>query len=495
MVGFQLASLVKKNTFHLCASFLQCLCCIDPFYAALAGFSYQSWHWGLIMFGLAMFVKMKVLLYAPPLLLLLLKVLNISGVILALLRAREVSFHLELTTPVYPIKDVFEQRTNEVASMLPWVKSVKVTMLAQLTRPISNIMAVSRRKGGVEKSTTTINRAYTLAGMGAGVGIFDADVDGPNLPTMVSPEHRLLEMNPMCLGVKLVSFGFAGKSREVMQGPMVSGDSWKDDCVGTLSNSQSLRASTHLERTKTIFGHGALGASVGTDLSSTAPGKGKDRTGMKWDIDQRGSKYMVVRKLHANAKSILDHSKFSWDDTTGSITAKGDMWNLEYIFTAVTQKQGMGNLDDPECSSYRAIKDVDPSTTEEPRFGERLIDGSCAIQKLKKISTRYFIIKSLNHHNIRLSIQEGNWATQVINEPILEEAFDNSSRVILVFSVNMSGFFQGYAHMMSSVGCRWDNVWNQGTGGNSKLGVVLAWVLVRNCDGTSALFSTSSFTG
>ncbi|KAK8584131.1 hypothetical protein V6N13_109514 [Hibiscus sabdariffa] len=58
-------------------------------------------------------------------------------------------------------------------------------------------------------------------------------------------------------------------------------------------------------------------------------------------------------------------------------------------------------------------------------------------------NTRYFIIKSLNHQNIQLSIEKGIWATQVMNEPILEEAFRNSGSVILIFSVNMSGFFQG----------------------------------------------------
>ncbi|GMH29152.1 hypothetical protein Nepgr_030995 [Nepenthes gracilis] len=142
----------------------------------------------------------------------------------------------------------------------------------------------------------------------------------------------------------------------------------------------------------------------------------------------------------------------------------------------------MWNLDDPESSSYRATEDVDPSIAEEPRFGESLIESSCVVQQMKKISTRYFIIKSLNHHNIQLSIEKGNWATQVMNKPILEEAFDNSDRVILVFSVNMNGFFQGYAQMMSSVGCRWDNVWSQGTDGNSEFGVVVAWVLVQNCD-------------
>lgn len=154
-----------------------------------------------------------------------------------------VSFQLELTTPACPVKDMFEQQAKEKVSAIPWVKGVDVKMTAQPAKPIiaddvpaglkkvSSIVAVSSCKGGVGKSTVAVNLAYSLAQMGARVGIFDADVYGPSLPTMVSPEVRVLQMNPETrsiipteyLGVKLVSFGYAGQGSAIMRGPMVSG--------------------------------------------------------------------------------------------------------------------------------------------------------------------------------------------------------------------------------------------------------------------------------
>lgn len=96
---------------------------------------------------------------------------------------------------------------------------------------VRHIIAVSSCKGGVGKSTVSVNLAYSLAGMGAKVGILDADVYGPSLPTMLSPENPVLEMDPETSaitpaeyhGVKVVSFGFTGQASAIMRGPMVSG--------------------------------------------------------------------------------------------------------------------------------------------------------------------------------------------------------------------------------------------------------------------------------
>ncbi|GAB2274046.1 hypothetical protein Dimus_008815 [Dionaea muscipula] len=152
------------------------------------------------------------------------------------------------------------------------------------------------------------------------------------------------------------------------------------------------------------------------------------------------------------------------------------------VDSSVTQKHDARNLDDPENCSYRANGNFYHSTAEVPHPDENLVESSCAGKMSKKYDTRYFIIKSLNHCNLQLSVEKGIWATQVMNEPILEDAYNHSGRVILIFSVNMSGSFQGYAQMMSTVGWRRDNVWNQGAGGNNPWGrsFKVKWLQLNN---------------
>jgi hypothetical protein len=72
---------------------------------------------------------------------------------------------------------------------------------------------------------------------------------------------------------------------------------------------------------------------------------------------------------------------------------------------------------------------------------------------------RYFIMKSLNYQNISTSMECGIWTTQSHNEETLNQACENSAEVILIFSVNLSKHFQGFARMTSRIGGQYSNVW------------------------------------
>lgn len=99
---------------------------------------------------------------------------------------------------------------------------------------ISNIIAVASGKGGVGKSTVTANLAVTLSKMGFKVGILDADIYGPSIPTMfdVEAEKPLSvnidgksKMKPIeNYGVKVLSIGFFTKPSQavVWRGPMAA---------------------------------------------------------------------------------------------------------------------------------------------------------------------------------------------------------------------------------------------------------------------------------
>ena len=95
---------------------------------------------------------------------------------------------------------------------------------------IRNVIAVGSGKGGVGKSTTAVNLALALAGEGARVGLLDADVYGPSVPTMLglsgrpdSPDGKMIE--PMrAFGIEAMSIGLMVESDTPMiwRGPMAT---------------------------------------------------------------------------------------------------------------------------------------------------------------------------------------------------------------------------------------------------------------------------------
>ncbi|WP_254534766.1 Mrp/NBP35 family ATP-binding protein [Halomarina litorea] len=99
----------------------------------------------------------------------------------------------------------------------------------QVLPGVKNIIAVASGKGGVGKSTVAVNLAAGLADRGARVGLFDADIYGPNVPRMVAAEERPEAtaqetiVPPERFGVKLMSMAFlVGEDDPVIwRGPMV----------------------------------------------------------------------------------------------------------------------------------------------------------------------------------------------------------------------------------------------------------------------------------
>ena len=110
----------------------------------------------------------------------------------------------------------------------------KITTQAKKIKGVDSIIAISSAKGGVGKSTVTINLAATLAKKGCKVGILDADIYGPSVPTMMDVEGyvpKSIKINDKSkiepvesYDVKIMSIGFFTKLDQavVWRGPMAS---------------------------------------------------------------------------------------------------------------------------------------------------------------------------------------------------------------------------------------------------------------------------------
>jgi ATP-binding protein involved in chromosome partitioning len=155
------------------------------------------------------------------------------------IKGSEVNFTLMLTTPACPLRDRILLEAKQAVQAIPGVKEVNIKMDAnvptdgrkrgQLSLPIKNAIAIASGKGGVGKSTISANLAVALAQTGACVGLLDADIYGPNIPTMMGvheiPGLKDKKMIPAtAYGVKMISMGFLVKPGQplIWRGPMLN---------------------------------------------------------------------------------------------------------------------------------------------------------------------------------------------------------------------------------------------------------------------------------
>lgn len=157
-----------------------------------------------------------------------------------------VRFTLVLTTPACPLREFIVEDCERTVKQLPGVESVEVEVTAETPQQkslpdrqgidgVKNIIAVSSGKGGVGKSTVAVNLAVALAQVGAQVGLIDADIYGPNAPTMLGLEQAQVRVQQGAQGevldpafnhgVKMVSMGFLIDRDQpvVWRGPMLNG--------------------------------------------------------------------------------------------------------------------------------------------------------------------------------------------------------------------------------------------------------------------------------
>jgi ATP-binding protein involved in chromosome partitioning len=167
-----------------------------------------------------------------------------------------VRFTIVLTTMACPLKDKITGDAKAAVMKVPGVKTVNIDLtsntpshqsaspqatpqrgkqtggvvLQDLLPTVRNVVAVASGKGGVGKSTVATNIAVALAKDGASVGLLDADIYGPSIPTMlgineqprVTQEEKLVPIEKY--GMQVMSIGFILEERQsvVWRGPMAA---------------------------------------------------------------------------------------------------------------------------------------------------------------------------------------------------------------------------------------------------------------------------------
>src|SRR5262252_5782467 len=153
-----------------------------------------------------------------------------------------VAFTIELTTPACPVKDQMRDQARAAVMQVAGVASVDVTMSARVREAVGadgarqslpgvkNIIAVGAGKGGVGKTTVSVNLAIALAKCGSKVGIIDGDIYGPNVPIMLGLKTQLVTDGQKIVpaekyGLQVISMGFltSDDAPIIWRGPMLHG--------------------------------------------------------------------------------------------------------------------------------------------------------------------------------------------------------------------------------------------------------------------------------
>ena len=152
-------------------------------------------------------------------------------------------FTLELTTPACPFNVEIEDDVRKAIGEIKELKNFDMKVTAKVMEgrsleadtsmaTVKNIIGVASGKGGVGKSTVSLNLALALSQAGAKVGLLDADIYGPSIPLMLGMKSAYMDVENNKLqpakshGLQVVSFGFfAEQSHQaaIYRGPIISG--------------------------------------------------------------------------------------------------------------------------------------------------------------------------------------------------------------------------------------------------------------------------------
>jgi len=151
-----------------------------------------------------------------------------------------VAFTIELTTPACPVKDQMRDQARAAVLQVPGVTGVEVKLGARVREAVGgeggkqpldgvkNVIAVGAGKGGVGKTTLSVNLAIALARTGSRVGMIDGDIYGPNVPMMLGIKTQLATDGQKIIpaekyGLQVISMGFLtdDESPIIWRGPML----------------------------------------------------------------------------------------------------------------------------------------------------------------------------------------------------------------------------------------------------------------------------------